>query len=104
MENLKYGECPKHPNNSMINCVECNINNDKLKFNQAFLNLHKKHKIMEKLNKEQKVSIISNSDEIMTAVRMLIALMEDADLKNNITIGYDLNNENYELSFTKTKK
>lgn len=59
---------------------------------------------MENLSKEQKVSIVSQSEEIMTAVKMLISLMEDADLKNNVTIGYELKNEDYELIFTKTKK
>ena len=38
------------------------------------------------------------------AVRILIALMEDTGLKKNITIGYQLYDADYELSFTKTKK
>ena len=59
---------------------------------------------MEKINTEQKVSIVSNSDEIIMAVRILIALMEDTGLKKNITIGYQLYDADYELSFTKTKK
>jgi len=32
MENKKYGECAKHPNNSMIDCIECAMENDKPMF------------------------------------------------------------------------
>jgi len=53
------------------------------------------------LSVEQKVSIVSGSDEIIMAVKILIVLMEDADLKNHVTLEYELNGENYKLAFTK---
>jgi len=56
---------------------------------------------MENLTKEQKVAIVSNSEEIIIAVKILIALMRDANLKKNMTILYKLDFDDYELSFTK---
>ncbi len=54
------------------------------------------------LNTKQKIALISECEEIMMAVKMLICAMEDADLKHHITLDYELNGQNYELMFTKT--
>ena len=49
------------------------------------------------LNTKQKIQAISECPEIMLAVKMLICVMEDADLKHHVTLDYELNNQNYEL-------
>lgn len=56
------------------------------------------------LTTEQKIQVISECDEIMMAVKMLIATMEEAELKNHITLNYELFSEEYELSFKKLTK
>lgn len=53
------------------------------------------------LTTQDKIKIISECNEIMMAVKMLIFTMDDADLQNHITLNYELNNQNYELKFTK---
>jgi len=50
---------------------------------------------------KEKLSIISNSDEVKLAIKMLIVLMEDASIENYINIEYQVNNYSYLLSFTK---
>ncbi len=59
---------------------------------------------MKVLSKEQKVGVISNCDEVMLAVKILICLMDDADIRNRITLEYELNGDNYKLEFTKMLK
>ncbi len=89
MENTKYGECAKHPNNSMFDCnecaIECNVGSAKLL----------------ELTTKQKLEIVSGCNEILTAVKLLIALFEDNELKEHITLDYELNNETYQLSLNK---
>ena len=53
------------------------------------------------LTKKEKVSIVSNSEEIKLAVKMLIVLMEDAEIENYITVSYQVGDYDYLLSFTK---
>lgn len=50
---------------------------------------------------EQKIAIVSNSEEVMAAVKLLIVVMEDCELKKHITTTYTVKGETYQLSFTK---
>jgi len=54
------------------------------------------------LNTEQKVMIISESEEVIMAVKMLISTMEEAKIQNSIQIDYVFNNKKYSLIFAKT--
>lgn len=56
------------------------------------------------LSVEQKVSIVSDCEEIIKATKILIALMNDCGLKNHVTFKYKLDNQMYELSFKKLNK
>lgn len=53
------------------------------------------------LNTKQKIQAISECPEIMMAVKMLICTMEEADIQNFIKFDYELNNQKYNLMFTK---
>ena len=53
------------------------------------------------LTVDEKVHVVAGCDDIMTAVRMLIVLMDDADLKSHVSIDYELHGEKYLLDFRK---
>lgn len=55
----------------------------------------------ENLTKEQKVSVIANSPDLIQAAKMLVVLMQDAEIENFISIKYELGLDSYELLFTK---
>jgi len=75
---------------------------------EALNNLKKQGKtlpldsISERLDVNDKVKIIANCDEVTVAVKMLIGLMEDVDLKNYVEIGYEVLGQKYKLEFKKT--
>ena len=54
---------------------------------------------MKNLIKDAKVKIVSNSKEVTSAVKMLMALMQDAEIKNFIAIDFELLGKKYELIF-----
>jgi len=56
---------------------------------------------MKKLTKKQKVSIVSNCDEVVLVVGMLTALIEDAKIKNYVEFEYDIYGNRYKLNFSK---
>lgn len=58
---------------------------------------------IKELSIEEKISIVSNSDEVLAAVKILVALFKDAELKNHITLDYELYGETYQLSIKKIK-
>lgn len=53
------------------------------------------------LSKSDKINILSNMPEILNAVKLLAACFIDNDLKNHITLDYELRGESYQLSFIK---
>ena len=58
---------------------------------------------MKKTN-EQKISILSECDEILITVKILTVAFKDMNLQSDITMIYDYCNEQYELKFSKITK
>ena len=56
---------------------------------------------MSDLSTDEKVKAILKSSDIMDAVRLLIALMDDLGLTEHVTTEYELDGQKYELKFTK---
>lgn len=54
--------------------------------------------VSKRLDVNDKVAIIANCDEVTLAVKMLIGLMEDAELKNYVEIDYEVLGQKYKLN------
>lgn len=53
------------------------------------------------MDKKEQTHYYLIGGEIMMAVKMLICTMEEADIQNFIKFDYELNNQKYNLMFTK---
>ena len=52
------------------------------------------------LTTDQKITAVIHSKEVEDAVKLLIAVMDDCNLKNYIRINFQANDKKYELLFT----
>ena len=58
---------------------------------------------MAKLTTQQKIEVVGDSEEVTDAVKLLITLMDDANIENYLTIDYEALGNKYELRLTKEK-
>jgi len=56
------------------------------------------------MTKKKKVEIISNCEEVTTAVKILISLMDESEIENFVSIDYEALGNKYRLEFSKLKQ
>lgn len=56
------------------------------------------------LTTEQKILAVQNSPEVKTAVAMMINLFRDCKLKTHIRYEYGAGDDQFEITFLKTRK
>jgi len=58
----------------------------------------------EELTTEEKIGYVANSKELCDAAKLLYAAMKDCNLNQFIRVGFEIEDEQFELTFTKVQK
>lgn len=68
---------------------------------QEFTELNNKPMDDNELTTEQKIEAVGNSEEVLNAVKLFIALMNESKIENSINIEYKFLNNRHKLELTK---